>query len=697
MNKKELVFALMMSLLFSFSESLLFAADPGDTQNLNEFYEQNGDCYLLIGNSKSESKSGVYQLNNLTNGVVKKLYSPGNAYGITAGLRLDDIGKPEKSLYTFIAKDRTSKSAKGRITTRPMLTSWSYGTWQSNNNSTPNNVAPHIVHRYHTLPNDASTGVGNHTNGYGLYKFDYKCIPCSIKPVADGVDDDGRTVYRYKIGEEWYHSWDYPAYSRYTYCTKGTWSRFANTGYTDIWMNDDAATRNANDPDWYWTSTRYGGWVHYVAKEDITEQRDKLYLQTWIVDHGFNGANKYITDVVVGASSSLSLKGECIDGCISDRNNISLPGEPAPHLDTAYSAQTQASYIYTRDRGSDDGTINGLQSAKGDIIVGNEDTMTTKFVGISSRTDTGNFVYLLGADVINQWMKDCKCPDTMLIKDPEDLADIAVSDQWWQNGGIVYAYDKAKKKVYCFVRDEKLGKSDPPTEISADLGGERLPDRIGADGFGALYLLKTDFKPDTNNPKVYFAGKGKNEDYMVTICGYDRGRPKFMAWYKQDIVKSVYKKPYGSDAAPERLAKDVIIDTNIYTREYQTPSDTPYDPEKIYTTGVFEQYVVNDLSGDYRSELAVINCPTPPRPDHLNSVCDNNGPMVYNSKTHTYVKASKRDDGYYPSDTLYYFMVENSPIFDSNLVNIGNTDVDIDGDGKTGRFPNTVKKSSLNY
>ena len=263
MNKKKLLFALIMSLLFSFSESLLYAADDGDTQALNEFYEQNGDCYLLIGNSKSEAKSGVYQLNNLTNGVVKKLYSPGNAYGITAGLKLDDIGKPEKSLYTFIAKDRSPRSAKGRITTRPMLTSWSYGTWQSNNNSTPNNVAPHIVHRYHTLPNDASTGVGNHTTGYGLYKFDYKCIPCSIKPVADGVDEDGRTVYRYKIGEEWYHTWDYPAYSRYTYCTKGTWRRFASTGYTDIWMNDDAATRSANDPDWYWTSTRYGGWVHY--------------------------------------------------------------------------------------------------------------------------------------------------------------------------------------------------------------------------------------------------------------------------------------------------------------------------------------------------------------------------------------------------------------------------------------------------
>ena len=698
MNKKRIVLGLFVLLQFFSSSSLLCAADDGDTLLLNDFYEQNGDCYLLIGNARNETKSGVYQLNNLNSNPTKKLYSPGNAYGITAGLKLTTRGELEKSLYTFVSKDKATRNAKGRVTTRPMLTTYSYGTWQSDNNTTPNNVAPSIVHRYHTLPNDASTGVGNHTSGYGLYKFNYKCIPCSIAPVADGYNDDGERVYKYKIGEEWYHTVDHPAYSRYTYCTKGTYWRFSSTGYPDIWMADDYSTRSANDPDWYWWSTRYGGWVHYVAKEDVVEETEKLWLQTWIVDHGFDSSlEKKITDVVIGAKSSMSLKGECIDGCISDVDNISLPGEPAPHLDTAYSAQTKASYVYTRDRGSDKGKIEGLQTDLGDIVVGDANTMTTKFVGISSRSDTGNYVYLLGSDVINRWLTDLSCPASMLISDPEDLADIAVSDQWWQNGGIVYAYDKAKKKVYCFVRNEKLGKSDPPTEINADLGGGRLPDKIGADGFGALYLMKTDFKPDTRTPLTYFAGTGKNSAYGYTISGYDRGRPVFRALYKQDIVKSVYKKPYGSDVDPERLAEDVTIDTNYYFRDYQTPSDTYDDPVKIYSTPVMVQSEVNDLSGDYRSELAVINCPTPPRPDHVKAVCDNNGPMIYDKSTHMYAMAPRRDDGYFPSDTLYYFMVENAPYFDSNLVNIGNTDVDIDSDGKIGRFPNTVKNESVEY
>ncbi len=697
MNNKKIVLALVLLLQFFSSESLLCAASDGDSLTLNEFYEQNGDCYLLIGNAKDSTKSGVYQLNNLTNGSTKKLYNPGNAYGITAGLAINK-GALEKSLYTFISKNRSTRSGAGRATTRPMLTTWSYGTWQSDNSSTPNNVAPAIVHRYHTLPNDASTGIGNHTSSYGLYKFNNKCIPCSIDPAGRyaGRNDDGEKIYRYYIGQEWYHTVDHPAYSRYTYCTKGTSSRFARTGYTDIWMNDDSSTRRANDPDWYSWSTRYGGWVHYVAKEDITEITEKLYLQRWIVDHGFDGSEKKITDVVVGSNSNMSLKGECIDGCISDVDNISLPGEPAPHLDTAYSAQTKASYVYTRDRASDIGKLEGLQSA--DVIIGNGNTYTTKFVGISSRTDTGNYVYLLGSDIINQWMKDCKCPSSMYIADQDDLADVAVSDQWWQNGGIVYAYDKAKKKVYCFVRDEKLGKSDPPTEISADLGGGRLPDKIGADGFGALYLMKTDFKPDTTSPTTYFqTGAGKNNVYYYSLVGYDRGKPIFRAWYKQDIVKSVYKKPYGSDADPERLAKDVVIDSNLYFKEYQTTNDLANGPISNYICTVKPYYVVNDLSGDYRSELAVINCPTPPRPDHIKSVCDNNGPMVYNSTTHTYASASKDLTGHYPSDKIYYFMVENAPYFDSNLVNIGNTDVDIDGDGHTGRFPNTVKKESVEY
>ncbi|MGI6444507.1 MAG: hypothetical protein ACOX2I_02165 [Candidatus Ozemobacteraceae bacterium] len=54
-------------------------------------------------------------------------------------------------------------------------------------------------------------------------------------------------------------------------------------------------------------------------------------------------------------------------------------------------------------------------------------------------------------------------------------------------------------------------------------------------------------------------------------------------------------------------------------------------------------------------------------------------------------------DGLYENDKNLYFIVENAPYFDANDLNVGNTDGDIDGDTRIGRFPNTLAKIHTKY
>ena len=104
-----------MTLILAFLGGLF--ATPGFGE-LHEFYLQNGDCYLLIGEGP---KRGVYALNNLTGGSTEFLYDPQDAYGLTAGLRMDG-STILKNLYTFSADPESGWTPITGLVERKVIT-----------------------------------------------------------------------------------------------------------------------------------------------------------------------------------------------------------------------------------------------------------------------------------------------------------------------------------------------------------------------------------------------------------------------------------------------------------------------------------------------------------------------------------------------------------------------------------------------
>ena len=642
-------------LLFLFVSITSTAFCANDTLKLHKFYEQNGECFVLVGNGANRA---VWALNNLSDTKKpEKLYDPEDAYGITAGQKYiaanDSI---EKRLYTFAGKDTGLTDITGQVRGRAIIPVASYNVW------TGNSVPTATVHRYHTSPDSGPSKLGNHTMNYVNGLFAGRDYPCNVWPLVSSgkTDDFGRTLYNYKVGDGYYHSFDYEVYSPYTYRS-------------------------------------YGGYAHRMVREHIKEAIRDLKLYTFKIGSSPFENIKDVARVTTKVEGTMDLNGECCDGCIRRQSNVAMPGVPSPVLASAYSAQVNRSYLYNRPAGKTDYTLLGEDAD--DERKGKGDDTTCNYIGISSKSKTGNYIYLLGQRLINQWMDEYSCPASMKIQSPDDLSGVACSDQWWQTGGLIYAYDKTKGKVYSFVRvevpiyDENGNEiqSDPPSEIDVAFDGVK-PDKIGCDGFGNLYMLKTEYDPPSTNEFNKEGSESKTEDTGETYG--PTGQRIFMAYFEQGVYKTVYKKPYGSNNI-EKVKNRILLGQNVFTKTYVT-EDNKIDSEKTWLDKTLLQIEYADDPVRIRTELAVINSPTPPRPDHVDAVTDCVGPTILVDKV-GFQMATPNSDGLYTSDNDLFFIVENAPQFDANGINIGNNDEDMDGDGRIGRFPNTIKKSSVKY
>lgn len=629
--------------------SFLLICSGGFCGNLHVFYQQNGDCFVLVGNGDHR---GVYALNNLTTDSYNYMYDPEDAYGITAGqwwAGNSNETSPsliEKRLYTFSSSKETSRALDGVDVKRRVIPSGIVGVRYGED-------PPYIVHSAHSQPKDSPTGLGNHTHNDYMKSLDRfftpSDIPCTKKPVSAGGD-----LYWVKAGIDWYHARDYNVWSDFTYLGNGGG----------------------------------GGWCHRVVKEHLTEYTHDINLLAMNIKNKNsptrdNANCGFVAKVTTKTEGTAETLGECVDGCIRAQPDVKLPGIPEPVVRFVYSSQVKRSYLYNRPVGETTYTV--LGKGAGDILVGKGDNLTCNYIGISTKSNDSNYVYLLGSDVINEWMKAANCPVAMYINKPEDLACVAVSDQWWQTGGIVYAYDSAKSKVYSFVRVEN-GKSGPPSEIDVYFDGIK-PDKIGADGFGNLYVLKTELDPpDTKN-----FGKDGTESDKKYIFSYN-GQEHYVAIWRQMVYKTVYKRPYGLGTSFSKINRRIPIGVNEYEREYITANNN-INSQKIWTTNLTRTKYEGDGS-NIRTELAVINVPTPPEPQNVDAIADCAGPMELTPTG--FVKASPdNSDGSFSSTRNIFFIAENAPYYDANGVNITGATEDKDGDGTIGRYPNTIKESSV--
>ncbi|NCB47268.1 hypothetical protein EOM81_09655, partial [bacterium] len=174
-----------------------------DTGKLHEYYEQNGDCFILIGEGP---KRAVWALNNLVAKSPEKLYDPYESYGIVAAQNWNTVtNKTEKDLFTFSSQETALKSIVGTRQPRAIVVNASNSIWGFN-------VIPDAtVHRFHGAPNAGPTGRGNHHNAAWLFGIDY---PCTVVPDAVATMPG---YYWYPVGQGYYHARNMPVWSNWTY------------------------------------------------------------------------------------------------------------------------------------------------------------------------------------------------------------------------------------------------------------------------------------------------------------------------------------------------------------------------------------------------------------------------------------------------------------------------------------------------
>ncbi|MBF0543525.1 MAG: hypothetical protein HQM08_03785 [Candidatus Riflebacteria bacterium] len=631
-------------LVFSFLGFPSFALHP--------FYEQNGDCYVMIGEGPVR---GVYALNNLTGSQSTVLYDPLDAYGLAAFQKWDGT-KSIKDLYTFAGADTDWQTVTAPLERRVVMTS-STKIYKSSE------IPEETIHRFHSNPNSSRTGLGNHNDSVCGYKYGGTCYPCNVIPAAV----PGKPGYYYVPPGKYYHAYDRTFWARWAY---GCWFN-----YSVEYPKDPPAFKDpcCCQPGHY----TWGGWAHWVVAENVMAKNRSLKLYDYNINSKIGPSMiKDVATVQIQVKSTLDKKGECYDGCIGEQNGIPLPGGAIPYLDCVFSS-IGMSYLFRREPSSTDYLLLGVDSNS--KIIG--DPTAGSCLGVSSRDTKSDWVYVLGITQINAWLKAANAPYTI-----NELSDVAVSDQWWQKGGIVYAYDKTQGMVYKFTRDETSTSVAIPDQIYVAEG--TAPDAIGTDGFGNLYLIKTELDPiasssfDPTNVSKYAQIPPTDKPGYKLWRGY---------WY-QNAYKTVYKRDVYSGVIG-KLTGRILLGTNIFTKDFSTltPDKTSTwvwnTPDYLLASG--------PVQTSYRSELAVINNATPPKVSSDNGgVTDIVGPLIQDTAGNAVFPPSTYK---FTENEVYFFEVENPPTFDTNGVNLGSQGIDKDSDGRIGSFPITVKNSTVQY
>ncbi len=404
----------------------------------------------------------------------------------------------------------------------------------------------------------------------------------------------------------------------------------------------------------------------------------------------------------------------CHDGCCPDQGQHEEPSK-RPITDTLISSFGRA-YFYKRTEGQRDGNITVDGSTYQKDIIGDVNDISGQFLGVSAKTANSEWVYLLGDKVIYNWLREANFPVT---RSEVKISDVAVSDQWWQKGGIVFAYNSLNGHVYKFERNENAASQAKPVDIPLVGSNPGDVDDIETDGFGNLYFAKT--YRDPVKPQDYT----DNDIDSISWKYYpDLGSAFGEIFYKQTVSKSAFMLDYYSGSlAPVRVA-DKTLGENTYHR-YVTytpwtgeslPGDksgyATIDKAKIIPYGsVLPEVKLPLIDDTIRTEIAAVNVATPPKvvgyiPAHL----DIDGPYIRDEEGRP-IKLPYTDKFKFEEHQIYIFQAENFPIPDGNGVNLraeqlkdesASNAVDLISGcktrtGWTGGFPSTIITSTAKY
>lgn len=644
-------------------------------------YERNGECYLLIGQGPAAMK-GVFRLNNPEKDKYfdpsKHLFTPNNTFSFAVDL--------DRNIYTFTEEVEAGFKLLSSKLKRQVLdgvsadhSDWGYHayfhydhrSWGRGDAVYRVGPAGRTVRGSGSRPQSAGPGTsisapaGNplpsFTGALTLNKY------------------DGRNWYEIPNGS-WYSSWK----------TAGAVHGFS-TFYVVFGDKEEGKAHN---------------WKLFTWKPNDPNFDAPVYTNTVGTVVATSYDKKITRQIFAG----------CLDGCGGASGSGSGVADEMTN-DLAFmppiKSQPSRTYFYSRPKYQSGAeiTLNGAKytPAAGNPLIGLPDNTDTLWIGVSMRNVNSDYVYTLGTSVIKDWYKQA----TGVNAPAMNISAVAVSNQWNQEGGIVFAYDQSGKMVYKFERKEKSGapiskeryQAIPVSGILSTIGAKpnSVIDDIKADGFGNMYFAMShpakspaEFDPRSTfdpNEAIYLHKGAKYDDngtwkwpgFLIYKQGY--GKVVFQSRYgkvreigRKDFAVRYYNVPFNMNAAgtEELIAKGLSEATKILASWSAVVgnNNNKWDAGdyNIGTAGApgFFEYTYADPG---QCRLSVINVPTPDQVISLagkKSFLDIVGPYENTiPMPDTIGRSTAQGAGLIkpmPSilnlDKLYFFMVENYPLPD---------------------------------
>ena len=647
-NYSYLIFCIV---LFS-----LFLSIP--VSALDTKYNRNGEVYFLIGEQNESGKpnpfKGIYRMNNPeTNipypvGGVRYIKDISNTIGFTVDL--------DRYIYPF------SENVPPTATQQPYIYRQVVDTASCDHVDYGLHAYFHDDYRNFNAGTDIyRSNVGRAANGK------IRNVPLSrFKSLGPGeyVGDESNLPEGYVYIE-------CTGNGRVVKQPNKPWYKIRNNRWYSCWKQGN-------------TTGAFGGKFYWTVGDQEWSKIHKFMVNKWGPGPGFSELNqdKYVEIAAgkteVGQTMDITVTRYCRAGCLDSCGNANGGGDGAAPTASASVAFQPAptgsttgdrAYFYTRVDGSTNYSLkyNGAKYPEASIIGAPKD-LTTFWIGVSLKGLNDDFIYALGTNVIKDWYHAY----TNSYQHNMQIKATAVSNQWKQEGGIVFAYDKANDVIYKFVRNDKngLGTVDYEAidcnELAKKVGSANNSfDDIKADGFGSLYFaLSHPAKSvaDGYDPTKKF--KPIDAEHMCFIETTMEGNFNCDILFRQKYSKVIYKKDYLSGVISEIGRRDyaykvysifISVPYSIYVqlKDLPWPNDkwysiikTAYDaaPPQVKPTisvGGFEP-TFNSLQSQYfalgrdkcnhspwpmyetfhednpgQTQLAVINVPTPPEVRHL--------------------------------------------------------------------------------
>lgn len=606
----------VVRLLFLLPAILLLAGSS--LLALDPLYERNGTAFLLVSddNHVQDTLDGVYQVNRTPTGDPTKLFYPGLTYGIGVNLNLHLNTFSEKKDNPWI--NYTGPQQKV-VNYKQTLGYYTGAAWWHR-----------CVHQIN--------GSGRIPGSEGHFPCEAHLHSASSYSIIDNAvgGDAGFKLMNIPAGQ-WYH------------CT--------TPADATSWIHSQTA--HETYPNSYPRVYNAKSWKMYSDVEKRLYH--EYYRHTWkpgdgpgTPPRGPKVAESFEVDI------KRNIRNGCFDGCGIDVSTVPLPADKW-HTSMVFNRYSK-SYFYARKLGGTEAymDIDGTRFNNYPVI-GTMFNTSSVDVGVSMKSSSEDFVYVLGKAVADNWLSTYYGSPVSL-----NYGGAVVSDQWYMKGGTVFFYDRNTGRIYQIERDEGLpdvpgdtfaAKKIQKIVIHSGLGSDI--DDIATDGFGSLFYTKTNRVPASSTD---FNFPMRSSVTWGSVSGNIRAGT---VRYRQNLYKTVFKKDISGVQSSEGnlLIGYRLFDQNIQYTPY-TPSSVLNDTTNWRALGA-AYLVYSSIGNASRTEMAVVNVATPPNVSgEKQAKLDINGPYR-DGGAGDYKVAASADD--LSPTVTYKFEAENFPLHNGKI------------------------------